>query len=276
MKHAVSTEWRKFGPDEATELLANRDSNRRLRPYVVEAYAGDMTQGLWRETGEAIKISRTGKLLDGQHRLAAIVESGITLELMVVTGLDDASQVMMDQGSARSVVDALGMHGIQNAAWTGSVARWVLMGGEPGPELEARLKRKASTAQVVNLVKNEPDIALAAARYNSMKTHIPGGPTALGYTWLWLHRSEPAECERFYGSMINMQFPALNDPRKAALKTLQRMEREEGITSSSKDKAIATVSVLTRGWNLFRKGEEVQTIPIKLKNGRIIAPEKPI
>lgn len=274
-KRSIETEWRKVGPAVAEKLLAVADENRRLRPRLVQAYAGDMTQGLWRDTGEAIKISRTGRLLDGQHRLAAIVESGATVELMFVVGLDDEAQQMMDQGAARTVADALAMQGVANATHAGSVARWCLLGGEPGPDLEHKLKQKASTAQVVDLVRQQPDIVTAAARYPGMKMHIPGGPTALCYSWLWMHRTDPGDCEMFYGSMIEMAFKALNDPRKSCLRALTRMEREEGITSSSKDKAVATVSILTRSWNLWRKGEESQTFPIK-HNGRIIPPEKPI
>ena len=274
---SIVTEWRKIGPAEAEALLAQNEVNRRLRPNLVLAYAEDMSQGLWDgDNGEAIKISRTGKLKDGQHRLSAIVLSGAVMDLLVIDGVTDDAQKTMDQGSSRTASDVLRMGGIQNAAWTGSVARWCLLGGEPGPDLEQKLKRKASSAQIVRIVEEQPDIATASARYPSMKLHIPGGPTALCYSWLWMHRTDPGDCEQFYGSMIEMAFKALNDPRKSCLRALTRMEREEGITSSSKDKAVATVSILTRSWNIWRKGEEAQSIAIKHKSGRIIPPEKPI
>lgn len=274
---SIVTEWRKIGPAEAEALLAHNEVNRRLRPRLVEAYAEDMRRDLWDgNNGEAIKISRTGRLKDGQHRLNAIIVSGVTLELLVIDGVTDDAQKTMDQGSSRTATDVLRMEGIQNASWTTSVARWCLLGGEPGPDLETKLKHKASSAQIVRIVEDQPDITVASGRYPSMKLHIPGGPTALCYSWLWMHRTDPGDCEQFYGAMIEMAFKALNDPRKSCLRALTRMEREEGITSSSKDKAVATVSILTRSWNLWRKGEEASSIAIKHKSGRIIPPEKPI
>ena len=61
----------------ALELLKANSTNRELRNHVVEGYVDQMKKGQWREdTGETIKISKTGRLLDGQHRLNAIVKFG--------------------------------------------------------------------------------------------------------------------------------------------------------------------------------------------------------
>jgi hypothetical protein len=276
VKHGINSEWWLIGPEKADELLAQNDVNRRKRPTLVSSYAGDMKAGLWdTENGETIKISNTGKLKDGQHRLEAIREAGVTLELYVTTGIPDVGQKTIDQGAKRTVKDVLQMQGIPNASWVASLARWCLLGGEPGPNLETKLKQKGSAAQIAKIVDEQPDIVLAAGRYSTLTVHIMGGPTALCYSWLWMHRTDPGACEEFWGSMIDLTFKALNDPRKACLKALQRMEREEGITTASKDKSIATVSILTRSWNLWRKGEQIQSLSIK-QNGRIIPPEKPI
>lgn len=274
-KRSLETEWRKIGPDEARTLLEKNAVNRRLRPRVVEAYAEDMRQGLWETTGETIKVSRTGALLDGQHRCTAIIQADMHVELLVITGLPDKSQQLMDQGAARTANDALALKGVPNASYTSSIARWVLMGGAPGPGLEQALKHKASTARIVKVVEEQPDIAHAASELNRLRTHIPGAPTALGYAWLWMHRADAAACQEFFGGYVDLAFKALNDPRKAALRALQRMDRDEGITSSSKDKGIVTVSILTRAWNAWRRGEEFESLPIKAR-GKIIPPEMPL
>lgn len=275
MPRTIESEWRKITPKQAEELLEQNAVNRKLRPRLVECYAEDMVEGLWNPTGEAIKISRTGRLLDGQHRLSAIIASGKTVELLVVTGLPDETQKLMDQGAARTANDALALAGVTNAHLTGAVARWQLLVPEPGPGMDQLLKKKASTARIVKVVEAHPDIPLAAAKYNGLRNHIPGSPTAVAYSWLHMHRMEPGDCEMFYGAMVEMAFKALHDPRKAALKALQRMEREDGITTASKDKALATVSVLTRSWNAWRKGEELETVAIRHK-GKIVPPVKPI
>lgn len=271
----TSTEYWDISPAKAQELMYNNAVNRKIRSRTVASYAEDMKQGLWRETGEAIKISRTGQLLDGQHRLSAIIEADVTQELMVITGLPDEAQQLMDQGAVRSTTDVLSMEGFAYAALTGTVARWVLAAGEPSADFESLLKVKTSTARVLKTAKDHKDIAEAAKRGDSFRKGIPGSPTAICYAWLYMHRVDPLVCEEFFTGFVDMNFKALRDPRKAAIRALQRLDRDEVIRHGSK-KATATVSVLTRCWNDYRKGEEVETYALRHKGDRIIPPVRPI
>jgi hypothetical protein len=89
-------------PAKAKEWLKQNDAcNRNLRDAVVRRYAMDMSAGKWLYTGEAIKFSVGGTLLDGQHRLSAIVRSGATVTMLVVYGLPMESVLAMDSGSRR-------------------------------------------------------------------------------------------------------------------------------------------------------------------------------
>lgn len=269
----ITTEFIEITPEMAAELLENNSVNRKLRPRLVAAYSRDMATGLWRATGEAVKISRTGRLLDGQHRLSAIIESGVPTMMLVVRGLDDNDQVLMDQGAARTANDAVRLAGYTNSAHTSSIARWLLMCPEPSANMEQALKAKASTAQILQTLETNPDIEEAARAYNGLRTHLPGSPTAIGYCWLQMHRVDPTDCSYFYTAFVDLTFKALHDPRKAALRRLQSMDKEAG-SKSSKDKAIATVSVLTRSWNAWRRDEELNTITAYGKGNKVIAPAK--
>lgn len=106
----------KVTPERARDLLALNRHNRPLRQRYVQALATDMTAGNWRLNGEAIKIAKDGLLLDGQHRLAAVIESGATVEMMVVVGLDISDQETMDTGRKRSLADVLALRGEENVA----------------------------------------------------------------------------------------------------------------------------------------------------------------
>jgi hypothetical protein len=99
-------------PEKARLILEKcNHRNRGCEDRRVRQYAGDMTNGGWLFTGEAIKVSTEGILLDGQHRLWAVVESGRTQELLVITGLDPKAQEVMDQGVPRSLGDSLHIRG---------------------------------------------------------------------------------------------------------------------------------------------------------------------
>ena len=99
-------------PAIAAEWIGSMRPNRALKLTTVLAYARQMKAGLWGETGEPIKFDNEGCLLDGQHRLQALISADVDLELCVVSGLDIISQNYMDSGIKRTIGDALSLDGL--------------------------------------------------------------------------------------------------------------------------------------------------------------------
>ncbi|MGO1069674.1 hypothetical protein [Lysobacter sp. CA199] len=96
----------------ASAWLSRNSSNRPIRLKAVMQYANDMAGGSWKSTGESIKFSRSGRLLDGQHRLSAIVGANTEVEIVVNTGLEDGSFDVIDTGKQRTGSDILTIDGI--------------------------------------------------------------------------------------------------------------------------------------------------------------------
>lgn len=101
-------------PEYAKYLLENNyKNNRKVHQTEVEKYARDMKNGKW-ITGvynsriEPICISKKGELLDGQHRLLAIIEADKPIRMYIQKNMDEKSFRMMDNGIRRTVADALG------------------------------------------------------------------------------------------------------------------------------------------------------------------------
>lgn len=95
-------------PEMAAEWLGNTPSfQRKLRAGVVDQYARDMLAGHWTVTHQGIAIDRKGRLIDGQHRLAAIIKSGLTVAMNVTTDAPPSSYSHIDGGLARNAIDAL-------------------------------------------------------------------------------------------------------------------------------------------------------------------------
>lgn len=92
-------------PAEASKYLANNPANRRISETIVKAMAEDMKAGRWMETHQGIAISKTGRLLDGQHRLTAIIKAGIPVKMMVTFDVDEKAMDAIDQGRKRSTSD---------------------------------------------------------------------------------------------------------------------------------------------------------------------------
>lgn len=110
-------------PELAKQWLAQNTRNRKINPKAVADYARQMDLGLWELNGEAVKRAVDGSLLDGQHRLEAVVLAGASVLSLVIDGLPAAAQDTMDTGRKRSVSDMLSIGSVPNSTLVGAVAR---------------------------------------------------------------------------------------------------------------------------------------------------------
>lgn len=84
MKTNMTMTYEIITPEKASDLLETNTENRKISKGTVEAYANDMLAGNWDESvGVAISIDKDGVLRDGQHRLSAIVQSGVSIRMWV-------------------------------------------------------------------------------------------------------------------------------------------------------------------------------------------------
>jgi hypothetical protein len=101
-------------PAKAVELLQSNVKNRRPKNPVVLKYARDMAEGKWKnDTYELIKVSKSGIILDGQHRLMAVVKSNAPTYFHIVEGLEDSIFDVLDTGSSRNASDVFKINNIK-------------------------------------------------------------------------------------------------------------------------------------------------------------------
>lgn len=108
---------RRVTPQQAKDWLkeSNHD-NRPMNGRTVSRYAEDMVAGVWDDTGDTIKFSGNGRLVDGQHRLAAVIQSGRSIEFWVAEGLGSNIFDKIDHGRPRRLQDCLAINQVPNAA----------------------------------------------------------------------------------------------------------------------------------------------------------------
>lgn len=92
-------------PGLAAKYLETSTGNRPIRPRLVSKYARDMAGGGWRMTHAGIAFDENGALFDGHHRLAAVIESGATIPMLVFRGLPYEARYSTDGGEKRSFAD---------------------------------------------------------------------------------------------------------------------------------------------------------------------------
>lgn len=104
----MKSEVKTITPDLALQYLDdNIAENRSIRQATVSKYARDMRHGRWRLTHQGIAFDENGKLIDGQHRLWAIVEANIPIDMLVTTGIPVGDVVVIDGGLSRNIKDQI-------------------------------------------------------------------------------------------------------------------------------------------------------------------------
>ena len=103
-------------PGRAKEILSHVQPNRRLIRSAVTHYSRDIATGKWVLNGESIVIDWNGNLMQGQHRLTAVIIADKPIQSVVVYGVDPKAMFSFDQGRKRTLANVLMMEGIPHYA----------------------------------------------------------------------------------------------------------------------------------------------------------------
>lgn len=251
-----SVEWVAVTPAMAELWLRNNVKNRKLRQTTVDAYARDMRAGNWLQTHQGIAFGENDELLDGQHRLAAIVQAEVTLTLLVTRGLPSKTkgravrtQDVMDTGTVRKVGDQLALqHGVKNAAATAGCATVIAMlCRESGVEI-----KRVTFAQAVGIIEIwGPHIEYVLAHRSQIvglrSSQVNG---AIAFARPVAREATEEFLRRFVtGEDLNANNPILHI-RNCLLNQIQRLKMDHG---SGKQRALIASRVLQHLYLFFEK-----------------------
>jgi hypothetical protein len=117
------TRLERITPEIAKQYLESNTSNRTINANFVNFLAEQIKLGKWIENGESIKFNKSGVLVDGQHRLLAVVKLGLPIKTNVVRGCDDDSFATLGNARPRSARDTMSTLGIANYSCITSIIR---------------------------------------------------------------------------------------------------------------------------------------------------------
>ena len=115
-------------PDRAKEYLDHLGHNRTLDPNRVRLYSADILADRWLLSHQGIAFTRDGVLIDGQHRLRAIIEANRSIMLVVTVGLPPEAINAIDIGKIRTITDLERMAGRSTQAAHVAIARAMMFG----------------------------------------------------------------------------------------------------------------------------------------------------
>jgi hypothetical protein len=229
-------------PAKAEEYLQRNSKNRQISPKTVAAYARDMENGDWLPTGEAIKFDVRGNLLDGQHRLAAIIRSGIKLKIAVIRNVIPDARKVMDTGRRRSVSDNLSMDfGVKNPTQVASAARIII-------RWRSGLLRQSNTFRITDseiyefVVENDPALQVAASFGQKLRRSLPFSLAAVTAAHVETNRVNEDAAKVFWDKVLTGAELRVGDPALSLRNTVVRLGAKH------EDRTMMNLELICRAW----------------------------
>ena len=241
-------------PDTAIELLDTTIGNRQLNKSHREEIADAMKRGSYKDyIYDPIRITSDGLLADGHHRLSALVDTGTTHNMLVITGYSHNDFMWMDQNSKRTTKNTFQVLGLRYPAERAAAVTFIerLMRFEVGKRSMSMNDRiSPSNEDAIYVNKLFPNVIMEEKilfynKYIAKEFALPRGATiALSL----LHHSINSElCRDFWDGFVLGKDNALvttGDPR-GALREKLKVEQQR----LEKVKLLASGRTRDGGWN---------------------------
>ncbi|GAB3643952.1 hypothetical protein [Spirosoma arcticum] len=247
-------------PELAGEFLTRNQKNRPLNQNHIAFLAAQMRAGAWQFSGDPIRFSTSGRLLDGQHRLSAIIASGTTQKTMVIWDLPEESFHVMDTGRMRMAADVLDIADVPNARKAASTVRMIIayQRGHISATLknQGRVSHTAVThGEILEFVKQtdvQPYLLRAMTWYKEWRVFTG---SEYGFIYYTLCQIDCPAAEQFLTSLASGANLPIDSPVFVLRKKLEQYKLNKVSCSPSERLALTF-----KAWNLYRKGAPVKML----------------
>lgn len=246
----MRTEIMTITPEIAGDWLAINTHNRRMKDRWVSELAGRISRDEWRLNGEPIIISEAGVLIDGQHRLAAIIMANKPIESVVTFDAPEESYETVDTGRARQFQDTLYVNRETNYARLAAMLAWEY---RLDHGVMHRVLVNPSHAELAETLEKHPELREAAARGHEVAKASRLMPDSLA-AWLY-HKFgafDEVKAQSFFASLID---GANLPPGSPILALRERLIANR--TSPSKLVKSHLAALVIKAWNAYLAGHEL-------------------
>jgi hypothetical protein len=231
---------------------------RPIDQITVSSMARDMVTGRWRLTHQGIAFDPEGWLIDGQHRLTAIVKAEKVIRLSVTRGLPRDVFEMLDTGRARTLTDTFRVNHSPNAARElAAVARRVALWNMGKPYTRSIRPTKSEIMAVLDA---DPSIMSAGDFAFTWRSGRVLAGSLAGFSWWLFNGVSPDHCQEFLGQVALGVNLGERDP---AYILRERLIKQKG-KGKGYVRPEVTVALVILAWNQYRKGKQ---------SSRLVLPE---
>lgn len=266
-------------PEKATEALKKNDINRPMRTRTVSRFATDMVTGDWELNGEPIIFAEDGTLLDGQHRLRAVIAAEVPVQMLVVRGIPKEAFESLGQGRPRNLRDVLAIKGEENSDVLATAARLVawweagynaqVMGQGTGGQQNKRgpkpdplsLVTNAALSEVVERFPQLRESSKFAHSNRLMFRHLAAPTVVAGIHCIQIMTAADKGPGQFWMDVAGQDIGSLPyGAPQIALRNCLLRNVNKGHGWRQRQMLLAAI---VRAWNHHCEGNEVQTIRLQ-------------
>lgn len=252
----IHTTIERITPEQAQHYLEYNTNNRNMRASHVERLSSDILNNRWTMNGSSIVFNGDGTLLDGQHRLAAIVKAGLPVEMLVVRGVSKNAMPTIDANLSRTAADAINLLGVKNATRVAAAARMLLT----LKVNEIGSTRKRSNTEIIEFIQKHPMLAECATVVEDTADVMPQSIIVPWYYMAFYLSGQQVKADTAH-SVLATGIPAYDgDPIHIFRERVIRMET--GLKSSHRSRAILMWTLIA-SWNDFVKGEQLKICKLR-------------
>ena len=239
-------------PDRAAKLLEKNTMNRNISLLTVKRYALAMKSGEWEQNGQTITIAEDGTILDGQHRLWAVIESGMTIVFLIVYNVRKEAIATIDSGVVRTFRNLLQIKGSKHSSTASTLTKfaWIYDFYDSAMNDGSAKIALRNTVLESYYDDNRELIERAAAIADTGCHHFV--KSHMGFCIYLLLRRNPGRAEEFAAMLKTGQNLYTGHP----IMTL-RTKLIDNLTGKRKLTVRETLAFYTKAWNAFLKGKSV-------------------
>jgi len=234
-------------PEVAEAWLRFNTRNRNLSPTVVKRYVSEMKSGNWEYTGDTIRFDVLGRMLDGQHRLTAVVLAGVTIKVLLVTGLAPSVFDKIDTGKQRTGVDVLEAMSVKDSRRVAAALAVVSMYDRG---VKSNVRDHVRTGEMLSKLADYPDMPESTAELKNNNTKLMPGSVFDGYYYVFRRLDQP---------LAKIYMTALRDGTGVEQWKSWHNLRERLIRNSTdihKFDEAHIAALIIKGWNYARTGRD--------------------
>ena len=191
-------------PELAKNILENNNINRKVVKANLSFLTREMKDGRFVYNGESIIISSLNNLMDGQHRLMAIIASGKSIYMNLVQGVEEIAMATIDTGATRTAGSVFSIANVSSSNNMASMVKRIMEKIDTERITDSSGTIKLSNQELLDFYNNDSERLLSMFGFcnNLYQTNIKFSTPALLSAYLYLFSLEDKRAKSFIRELI--------------------------------------------------------------------------